>query len=250
MPRSRGGCAIALRNSILAQAWYLVDNQVPPNLNIMMEEWRREEWSFMSGGHTNGATNVAQATLMQDYAEGGKRVPDVERFVRALKIRRLRHLIEPHEHTHTIFGLHWMRRYYGHLRQGLRLLTSTCDFIFFDDSSVEDKEAPLEWNFTLKAIGNLRGIQPAVDQAGCSPQVHYPLGDKREGAGGLRRSVAVKAVWSAGEVLMEPLFYNPNLSGWWDSKIVDPPEWETEHRRMHPRAHWIRRSDVCKARAK
>ena len=32
MPKTRGGRATALRNSILAQVWYLVDNQTPSQL--------------------------------------------------------------------------------------------------------------------------------------------------------------------------------------------------------------------------
>ena len=250
MPRTRGGRAVALRNSILAQAWYLVDNQTPPNLPDMVEKWRREAWTFMRNGSNTGATDVSHVTLMQDYAEGGKRIPDVERFACALKARRLRHLLEPHESPHTEFALYWIRRYYGHLRQGLRLLISNCDFLFFDDTPANEKVAPLEWNYTLKTIGGMRGLQPAMDQGGCQPHVHYPLGNTREGAGGMVRTVASKPVRSIGEILMEPLFYNPNLSGWWGSKITDPPEWETEHRRAHPKAHWIRLSADCKERAR
>ena len=63
MPRTRGGRAVALRNSILAQAWYLVENQTPPNLPDMVEKWRREAWTFMSNGSNTGATDVSHVTL-------------------------------------------------------------------------------------------------------------------------------------------------------------------------------------------
>ena len=37
----------------------------------------------------------------------------------------------------------------------------------------------------------------------------------------------------SGEVVMEPLFYNPNMGGWRGAKMVDVPEWEWERRRKH-----------------
>jgi len=94
-------------------------------------------------------TNVAHMTLIQDHAEGGKRITDVESFARALKIRQLRHMAEPRPPPHTNFLLYWLDKYYGHLRQGKRLLTSTCDFLHFDPTP----------------------------QDSCTPHVLYPLGE-------------------------------------------------------------------------
>ena len=48
MPATRTGRGVALRNSILAQAWYLVENQTPPNLEEMMNAWRTTGWEFMA----------------------------------------------------------------------------------------------------------------------------------------------------------------------------------------------------------
>ena len=167
MPATRTGRAVALRNSILAQAWYLVDNQVPPRLEDMLNAWRTEEWDFMadttlpSSRETHGSTrsslttNVAHMTLIQDHAEGGKRITDVESFARALKIRQLRHMAEPRPPPHTNFLLYWLDKYYGHLRQGKRLLTSTCDFLHFDPTPAEEKVAPRSWNYVLKSIGTM-----------------------------------------------------------------------------------------------
>ena len=44
----------------------------------------------------------------------------------------------------------------------------------------------------------------------------------------------------SGEVVMEPLVYNPNMGGWWGAKIVDAPEWEWERRRKHPAVEAVR----------
>jgi hypothetical protein len=137
MPTTRTGRAVALRNSILAQAWYLVDNQVPPRLEDMLNTWRKEEWEFMADttlpsnrearGSTQApsATNVAHMTLIQDHAEGGKRITDVEGFARALKTRQLRHMAEPRPSPHTAI----QTSYYT----GLTNTTVTCDKV--NDSS-------------------------------------------------------------------------------------------------------------------
>ena len=251
-PATRQGRAVALRNSILAQAWYLVENQTPPRLSAMLEAWREEGWSFVAGSggaaREEGcrgltvATNVSHVMLLQDYAEGGRRIPDVEGFARALQVRKLRHMIEPHPAPHANFLLYWLDRFYGHLRQGRRLLISSCDFLQFDPGPEESKQAPLMWNYVLKAIGAMRGLQPAVDQKGAVPHVHYPEGDRAQGAGGRVRAPNCKSGWSLGEVVMEPLFYNPYLAGWWGAAIQDPPQWEVEQRLPHskPKAHLVR----------
>ena len=38
------------------------------------------------------ATDVRHSTLIQDYVEGGRRVQDVELFVRSLYVRKIRHM--------------------------------------------------------------------------------------------------------------------------------------------------------------
>ena len=60
LPVTREGRCIALRNSILAQAWYLVENQIPPNVEEMMNTWRDEVWSFFSG--KKGGLNPTKLT--------------------------------------------------------------------------------------------------------------------------------------------------------------------------------------------
>ena len=52
MPATRAGRGTALKNSILAQAWFFVENQTPSNIEAMMEDWRKEAWSFYAN-HAN-----------------------------------------------------------------------------------------------------------------------------------------------------------------------------------------------------
>ena len=42
-------------------------------------------------------------------------------------------------------------------------------------------------------------------------------------------------LWSIGRVLMEPLFYNPHLSGWWGAAVLDSPDWERLARDKKPK---------------
>ena len=74
-------------------------------------------------------------------------------------------------------------------------------------------------------MGTLEGLAPEADQRGFRPVEKYT--ELRAGAtiSGRERTVAVKPDWSFGEILMEPIGYNPNLSGWWGSKILDSNEW-------------------------
>ena len=298
MPHTRDGRAIALRNSILAQAWYLVENQVPPNLADMLQQWRSDEWLFFAnqppapplcltrappdtnrdpatapsttdpptaatphtaaGGYardpgpprSTGSTNVRQLTLIQDHVEGGKRVPDVETFVASLHIRRIRHMLEPNTGPHTNFLLYWIDQYYGHLRQGLRLLTSHCDFLRFDDAPADSKHAPSLWRLTLKAAGSMRGLAPATPQTEATPHAHYPHGLRNASITGEPRTVNIKPVWSVGEAAMEPLFYNPNMSGWWGAPLADPADWEIDDRERHSKAAVLRWSDNKEQRSR
>ena len=122
MPVTRAGRGTALRNSILAQAWFLVNNQVPPNLADMMNEWRKEAWAFYGnhGREARGSTNVRHYTLVQDYTEGGQRAPDVESFGRAIQVSKITRLLQPSEGLHLNFLQYWMSLDYGVLRQGAR----------------------------------------------------------------------------------------------------------------------------------
>merc|ERR1712185_135070 len=70
-----------------------------------------------------------RAVMVQDYAEGGARCLDVERFSRALYMRHVRRLVDPVEQAWKGMAMRWIETRYGELRQGYRLLLSACDFL-------------------------------------------------------------------------------------------------------------------------
>ena len=185
-----------------------------------MEAWRREAGSFLGTGartivstdgsgsisRRHGSTDVQALTLLQDYPEGGLRAPDVELFAKALQVRKIRRLVEPHGGPHTNFALYWVHQWYGYLRQGARILTSTCDFVHFDrrsDRHNTQHQAPRHWRYILKSYGAMRGlhVRQPTERSATTDMRDPTMQDHR--------------VWSLGEVLMEPLFYNPWLSGRW-----------------------------------
>jgi hypothetical protein len=90
----------------------------------------------------------------------------------------------------------------------------------------------------------MRGLTPVTDQKRMRPHVRYEtleLGGMILGSGG-ERTVAVKPTWTLGEVLVEPLFYNPNMAGWWGSGTYDTGEWEVDDRERRPECKYTRTS--------
>jgi ribonuclease HI len=254
MPGTREGRCVALRNSILATGWYLVENQTPSALSAILEKWRRITWNFFSSNRQTAedarslstTTTVKQLTLIGDYDEGGVRAPDVENFAAALQVHKLRRLLEPHSGPQTNFLLHWIQITYGHLRQGTRLLISTCDFL----QLVEPEKIPKAWRYFLKAVGTMRGPVPAVDQADAAPFASYDTLVDAARTTALPRTVNVKARWTIGEVAVEPLFYNPNLNGWFGYFNLDTTEWLRDHRERHSEVHLVRISKAREGRAR
>ena len=189
---------------------------------------------------------IKQSVLIQDHAEGGKKAPDVETFIKAMYIRKIRRIVEPHPGVHRNFIMYWIDKYYGFLRQGLRILTSNCDFLHFDDGTL--KQAPAEWRAALKSIGALNGLTPAAPQGGLNPfEQYYEL---KTGCthSGKDRTVAIgNRTWSIAEIFQEPIGYNPNLGGWWGAKITDSDTWLYENREKYKGVNLLR---VSKGRRK
>ena len=204
MPVTRAGRGTALRNSILAQAWFLVNNQVPPNLADMMNEWRKEAWAFYGnhGREARGSTNVRHDTLVQDYTEGGQRAPDVESFGRAIQVSKITRLLQPSEGLHLNFLQYWMSLDYGVLRQGARLLLSQCDFLRVREC------VPLMWRVFLKNVGSMPGLGAATTTGVRASRAH--MGGTHTMAGEIPQH---DGRLTLGEVLMEPLLFNPRLCG-------------------------------------
>ena len=47
MPLTRDGRNIVVKNSIFALAWYMIQHQVPPDMEHMMDVWYKMGWNFM-----------------------------------------------------------------------------------------------------------------------------------------------------------------------------------------------------------
>ena len=161
-------------------------------------------------------------------------------------MRKVRRLLEPHSGLQSNFVLYWLHRSYGHLRQGKRLLMSSCDFLCFDSP----RAAPRALRYMLKATGVMHGPIPSVDQVNMRPLAQYAAltSDSFTGAG--PRSVAVKSAWTFGEILMEPLSYNPYLAGWWGHKVLDSPAWLRDDRDRHREVRLVRSSPQRLQRAR
>ena len=117
----------------------------------------------------------------------------------------------------------WVNKAYGHLRMGRRLLHSSCDFLSLPH------ETPNHWRLALKAHGTLRGLVPydgyPEAQNDRTPETIYRHAEHNES-----RTVRVGGHWLLGRVLMEPLFYNPNISGRWGAATLDPETYALEQR--------------------
>ena len=235
VPMTRAGRNVVIRNSVLALAWYLCEHQPLPNLESMMNAWREDVWDFIArgaiaaaNGTRRGHTNVKHTTLVQDYTEHGTRAVDVELFTRSLHIRKVRSMVEPSQ-GHTLhLPYFWINKHYGHLRQGKRLLMSSCDFL-----KLTHADTPLRWRAVLKPFGAMRGFRPRPAEETTpgtrSRDPRTPRDLPREG-------------WSLGEVLMEPLHYNPHITGEWGGPLSDTPEHEIDDRAARPACHLIRPS--------
>ena len=180
----------------------------------------RREWAWPCRG-------AERHTLIQDYAESGARCQDIELFTKSLYVRQVGRLVAPTLHCGINLVMSWVNRAYGHLRMGRRLLVSSCDFIMLPS------DMPQYWRIALKENGLVRGLVPYDgsdnEQRGFEPEVTY-----REARQGKRRTVRVGGDWSFGRVLMEPIFYNPHLSGWWGASVLDAQQAALDGRLREP----------------
>ena len=237
-PATRTGRNIVIRNSCFALAWFMVAHQYTPQLKDMMNAWSAMGWKFfemsMRAGDMDGTghSGIERHTLIADYAEGGQRCQDVELFSKSLYIRQVGRIVAPSTHRGADLVMGWINEKYGHLRMGKRLLVSSCDFLELPDTM------PPYWRIALTSWGALRGLVPSAKQT----TTHTPEVTYRQAREGRTRVVHVDGDWSLPRVLVEPIFYNPHLSGWWGASVLDPPRYELDHRLGKSKAHFLRHS--------
>ena len=136
-PSTLYGKSLALKSSVLAVAWYLIGHQTPPGgqLDALLTSWQSEAFRFLDQSFhsfdtgARGSTIVTRRVLVQDHAEHGARVADVESVTRAHYASWRRHLVAPPAAAHMHIAMSYVNAHYGHLRQGPRLLLSNCDFL-------------------------------------------------------------------------------------------------------------------------
>ena len=234
MPRTRNGRNIVNKSSVLSCGWYAVEGQWIPQLLTVLEKWRQDAWLFFEGSNVSrGRSAVSRNVLVQDYQDMGFRCQDVESFVDALYVRWVRRLADPAPHPYKGLVYYWLNKTYGHLRQGHRLLISTCDFLCLSDA------IPPFWRAVLQAFGSRRGLVPAVDQEGANPEVTY--GDARAGTD---RRVNVHLDSTLAEVLMEPVHYNQCIGGWFGAQVIDPHGSDRRDKARRPAVALYRGSDT------
>ena len=223
------GRNIVVRNSVMAVCWYLVTNQCPPALDDMMAAWEKETWAFVE--RPRGATlqpggggsvhAVPRAVMVQDYAEGGARCLDTERFTRALYMRHVRRLVDPVEQGWKGMAMHWLKQHYGVLRQGYRLLLSACDFL-----AVLDADVPAFWQnvFVTWGMFDVPVPRDETDTEEMDPHACAcaQLGFEAVWTHGVARVALPQTHWTLMRVLMEPLAYNQHLSGVWGARVLEP----------------------------
>ncbi len=130
----------------------------------------------------------------------------------------------------------WVNEAYGRVRMGCRLLHSSCAFLALP------YETPDHWSLAVKAHGTLRSLVP-YDGSPEAQNERIPGTIYRYAEPKGARTVRVGGHWSLGRVLMEPVLYNPHLSGRWGAATLDPETYALEQRqRKGPRAS---ESKIC-----
>jgi len=89
--------------------------------------------------------------------------------VRATYANQALLLINPPSLAYRQIVMHWINLCYGHLQQGLRLLTSNCDILQLQTTN---KCPALFWKNALPALGMIPGIAPNAEQTKSIYQLH------------------------------------------------------------------------------
>ena len=162
----------------------------------------------------------------------------MESFARALQVSKITQLLQPKEGEHLNFLNYWMGLDYGILRQGTRLLLSHCDFLRLSP------QVPLSWRVFLKNLGGMPGFG-AASGVGVRCSRAWRSGT-RSIAGTIPQH---KGELTLGEILMEPIFFNPRLGGDLNSANMEEEQWEIFDRTRRPQCQLMRSSNFRRARA-
>ena len=242
MPRTTAGKNLVIKNSVMALAWFLIQHQVIPDLEHMLDKWYTMSWSFFEGGaniiikskggptpnrhHTRA--RVERRVLVQDYAEGGQRCLDTEAFTRALYAKQISRLLHPEPHPGKNLVAYFVNRTYGGLKMGHRLYFSNCDFTALRDPT------PLYWRTVLKIAGSFPSPTPLTTVR--SKLIQRPMDPSQESGDPDEwyeedhmtepplppPTTPDQPSLSPVELLMQPLNYNQLIQGPWSGLTTDP----------------------------
>ena len=260
MPATLYGKSLAVKNSVLAMVWYLIGHQTPPDnaLDRMMSQWQTEAYDFLDQSlhaaelNQRGSTIISRRVLIQDHPEQGARITDVESTARAQYARWAQQLGHPPHASYKHLVLHYINAHYGHLRQGFRLLHSTCDFLnlgreqpFWRNALISSGMFPIMPN--PQVDNPTDPTPPTIAQADIDASLTPPSATPPAAC---NRTSTVRPHWTPLEALVEPLHYNCNLGGDAGARIADPPHWIRDKRATHMNnCHLLRISPKRRAQA-
>ena len=238
------GRNLIAKNSVLAMAWYLIENQTLPDIDTVLTKWQRMSWRFVEsspsslklGLQAKPSHRIPRVVLVQDYAEGGRRCLDVELFTRALRVRVVRSLFEPTPHPYKNLAFYWIRRSYPSFPHHPRyLLHSNCDF------SQLQPQTPQFWREALHSWGSLgNGLSPSLPPRDSStpqpdtPEKPPPLQPTYQSSrplaplddGVWHRSPTRRAgsthIFAFAQLISMPIAHNPHLAGCLGAPPRDP----------------------------
>ena len=158
-----------------------------------------------AGGMCNGPlcggfSRVCVPSLVKSLAGAGV-------CMRATSANQALLLINPPSLAYRQIAMLWINLSYCHLQQGLRLLTSNCDFLQLHTTN---KCPALFWKNALPALGMIPGIAPNAEQTKSSYTeiCASALLIKTKNC-----TVTIKGNWSLVKLISEPIHYNPNING-------------------------------------
>ena len=236
------GRNLIIKNSSHAKAWYLTEAQTLPSIDHVLRRWQSLAWSFVErpvvsrASDSRGCSRVTRAVLVQDYPEGGRRCLDVFNFVRALRIRAVRCLLEPLAHPVQNIPYYWLRRSYPSFpHHPSALLLSNCPFLHLHP------DMPAFWREAFMLWGQLGdGLRPVPsDDAPARPLQRVPTQPTYQstrpttvtGAGGHDDGIWHRSTHNRTfspddipslmfpAIISLPLAYNPHLHGCFSAPV-------------------------------
>ena len=205
LPSTIAGKNLVIKSSCVSCIWYALSHTfVPSASDAIIEACADYAWRFFDSSPSSLASGrllhslVSRATLVHNYPDFGARALDVPVFAASLRATWLYRAMRTPMELYKHYLLSYLNSAYGVFRQDFRILASNCDFLALGPHPF--------WCSALRLLGDL----PSVVAVSPPPT---PL--------------------TVLEILLEPLAYNPHLSGAYGARA--PPDGPDPRR--HLRGH-------------